>query len=39
MERLLHHNRVVTFEQVPVIRNVTKAIYSIAGVLGGMEHR
>jgi hypothetical protein len=39
MERLLHHNRVATFEQMPVIRNVTKAIYSITGVLGRMEHR
>ncbi len=38
MERLLHHNRVVTFEQMSIIRNVAKAIHSITGILGWMEH-
>lgn len=39
MERLLHHNGVIAFEQMPVVGNVTEAIHGFVGVTGGMEHR
>lgn len=38
VERLLHHNRVIASEQMPIIGNIAKAIYRIVGVPGRMEH-
>ena len=39
MECLLHHNRVVAFEQMPIVRDIAKAIHRVFRVSGGMEHR
>jgi hypothetical protein len=38
MECLLHYNRVVAFEQMPIVGNITEAIHRIIRVAGGMEH-
>ena len=38
VECLLRHNRIIAFEQMPIIGDVAKAIHNIVGVPGGMEH-
>ena len=38
MERLLHHNRIVAFELMPIVGNVAKAIHRVVRILGGVEH-
>jgi hypothetical protein len=39
MECLLHHDRVVALELMPIIGNIAKAIHRVVRVLEGMEHR
>ena len=38
VECLLHHNRIIAFEQMPIIGDVAEAVHNFVGVLGGMEH-
>ena len=38
MESLLHHDRVVALELMPIIGNIAKAIYRVVRVPEGMEH-
>ena len=38
MESLLHHDRLVAHEVMPIIRNIAKAIHRIFRVPEGMEH-
>jgi hypothetical protein len=39
VECLLHHNRIITIEQMPIIRDIAKAIHRAIRVSGGMEQR
>ena len=38
MESLLHYNRVVALELMPIIGNIAKAIHRVVRVPEGMEH-
>jgi len=38
MESLLHHDRVVALELMPIAGNIAKAIHRVVRILKGMEH-
>ena len=38
MESLLHHDRVVALELMPIVGIVAKAIHRVVRILKGMEH-
>ena len=38
MECLLHYNRIVAFEDMPIVGNIAKSIHWFIGVPGWMEH-
>ena len=38
MESLLHHDRVVALELMPIAGNIANAVHRVVRILEGMEH-